>query len=60
MNFRCLLGHKYKPLRVHHYWDTSYGQRFASTDAVFKCAHCGKLKQKLFYKYGWLTLKELE
>lgn len=51
--------HKWKPIRVYHYYDTSYDGIAESTNVLMKCSKCGRLKKREYYGVGFLTLEEV-
>lgn len=56
----CLFfTHDFYPIKVHHYYDVSYGYNVPSSRVVWKCKKCYKLKEKSFYGVGFLTLEEV-
>ena len=58
--FFCFFGlHSYEAIKVHHYYDVSWGYRSPSTTITYRCKHCGKIKQNDHYGIGFLTLEEV-
>jgi hypothetical protein len=61
MNFKCFLGfHKYKFIKINHYYDTSYGGNAQSTGCIYKCSCCHNIKSKDYYNVGFLTWEDLK
>jgi hypothetical protein len=60
MKLRCILGHNYKPIQVHHYRDNSWFELGALSTTVTKvCKHCCKIKVTNHYGSGYLKLEDL-
>jgi hypothetical protein len=60
----CIIGiHQWKPVKVYHYYDTSFcnsgEQGCESTTVTFMCKNCNSMKSQSFYGAGFLSLKEL-
>lgn len=55
---RC--DHRWYPVHVQHYLDTSYGGKAKSSNVISRCTRCGDLKEKSFYGAGFLDLKALQ
>lgn len=51
--------HKWKPIKVFHYNDTSYDECAPSTAITYMCTVCNKLKKDFMYLAGFITLDEL-
>lgn len=59
--FKCLFGHRWKPIAVMHYLDTSFGNVYGipSTIVTFKCDKCNKIKVENLYASGYLELEDI-
>lgn len=56
----CIFSfHSYKPVAVHHYYDTSYGDKAQSTNVTLMCSCCGKMKTQSLYASGFLEIEDL-
>lgn len=62
MNIRCLFGHEWDriPIKIHHYIDSSWGGECPSSNVIFRCKHCYKLKKEAFYNSGFLEMEDFE
>lgn len=59
---RCLFGHKWAPIAIRHYYDTSYSvQGVESSKITFKCSRqgCCGVKTKVLYGAGFLTTDQV-
>ena len=55
--FRSLFcWHRWVPVAVYHYIDSSYGGRAQCTTLTRHCDKCGKIKTDNLYSAGWLEL----